>query len=141
MLRSQAKALGLKVYRGMVPCRVSDRHGYLRLTLNNKCAACAQCDKERDANLRAASWDRIKAEALRELRREMSAEIAAAHRQARTILKEALSESMDKARLPERHGRPPRRPQSHPWPLWSACPMRWTQPLMAWTWRPGIDSG
>jgi hypothetical protein len=102
MLRSQAKALGLTVYRGMAPCRVSDRHGYLRLTLNNKCAACAQCDKERDANLRTSSWDRIKAEALRELRREMAAEIAAAHRQARAILKEAASEAMDKAKMLEK---------------------------------------
>jgi DNA-binding protein H-NS len=102
MLRSQAKALGLTVYRAMVPCRVSDRHGYLRLTSTNKCAACVQRSKDLEAGLRATAMDRIKAEVRREIRKELAAEIAEAHKQARDILKEATKEAMDKAKMLEK---------------------------------------
>jgi hypothetical protein len=102
MLRSQAKALGLKVYRGMTPCRVSSKHGYLRLTYSNKCAACGQQAKEREADLRATQMDKLRAEMERKLRREMAAELAQAHKQAQDILREARREAMEKARTLEK---------------------------------------
>jgi uncharacterized protein YlxW (UPF0749 family) len=102
MLRSQAKALGLKVYRGMTPCRVSSKHGYLRLTHSNKCAACGQQVREREADLRATQLDKLRAEVERKLRREMAAQLTQAHKQAQDILKDARREAMDKARMLEK---------------------------------------
>lgn len=98
MLWSKAKALGLKVYRGTTPCRKSDKHGYLRLTSSNKCAACTQQAKDMEAVLRATVMDKLKVEVERKLRREMAAEIAMAHRQAKDIIKAAQREALDKAK-------------------------------------------
>jgi hypothetical protein len=98
MLWSKAKALGLKVYRGTTPCRKSDKHGYLRLTASNKCAACVQRAKGMEADLRATSMDKLKDEVRREIRKELAAEIAKAHRLAKEILKAAQQEALDTAK-------------------------------------------
>jgi len=99
MTRTQAKAEGLKVYPSRTRCTKSDKHGNLRLTLSNRCVQCVELERAYEADLRATAMDKLRAEVERKLRKEMKAEIAEAHREARAIIQDAQREASDKAKM------------------------------------------
>jgi hypothetical protein len=99
MTRTQAKAEGLKVYPSMTRCTRVDKHGNLRLTLSNRCVQCVELERAYEADLRATAMDKLRAEVERKLRKEMKAEIAEAHREAKAIIQDAQREASDKAKM------------------------------------------
>jgi hypothetical protein len=102
MDRSQAKALGLKVYPSWAYCKRSSKHGSLREASSNACVQCVELEANLMKDLRASAMDKLRAEAERKVRRELNALIAGAEKQAADILKAAQREAMDKAKQLER---------------------------------------
>jgi hypothetical protein len=102
MDRSEAKALGLKVYPSKAYCRRSSKHGNMRRVSNNKCVQCVELEARLEQDLKATVMDRLTAQAERKVRKEMAALIADAERQARDIIKAAQRDAMDKVRMQEK---------------------------------------
>lgn len=102
MTRDQAKAAGLKVYPAWVHCRRSSKHGNIRVTSSNRCAACVQLEANLTRDLRARLKDRLKEDAERQVLKRMAERIAEAERQARDIIRAAEKEAANKVRMQER---------------------------------------
>lgn len=100
--RDQAKAQGLKVYQSRSYCRKSSKHGALKVTRTNQCVQCAELERNLEKDLRAKVMDKLKAEAERKALRQAAAILADARKQAEDILKAALREAMDKAKMLEK---------------------------------------
>lgn len=98
----QAKAQGLKVYQSRYYCRRSSKHGALKVTRTNQCVQCAELERNLEKDLRAKVMDKLKAEAERKALRQAAAILADARKQAEDILKAALREAMDKAKMLEK---------------------------------------
>lgn len=100
--RSEAKALGLKVYPSRSYCRRSSKHDNMRRVSSNQCVQCAELEARLMQDLKAAVMDKLRAEVERKVRREMAALIADAEKQAAAILKDAQREAMDRAKQLEK---------------------------------------
>lgn len=102
MDRSEAKALGLKVYPSKAYCRKTSKHGNMRRVSNNKCIQCAELEARLEQDLKATVMDRLTAQAERKVRKEMANLIADAEKQAAAIIKAAQREAMDKVKMQEK---------------------------------------
>lgn len=102
MTRDEAKARGLKVFPAWVHCRKSSKHGNLRVTSSNRCAACAQLEADITRDLRTKLKGRLQEEAERRVRKQLAQQIADVTREAQDILRAAQRQAMDRARMLEK---------------------------------------
>lgn len=102
MTRDEAKARGLKVFPAWVHCRKSSKHGNLRVTSSNRCAACAQLEADITRDRQAKLKGRLQREAERQVRKQLAQEIADAKQEAQNILRAAQREAIDRARMLEK---------------------------------------
>lgn len=80
--RDQAKAQGLKVYQSRAYCRMSSKHGAIRLVSSNQCVQCVELERNLEKDLRAKVMDKLKAEAEKKALKQVSVILADARRQA-----------------------------------------------------------